>query len=128
MIVDTSAVLAVLFRESGFEILFDKLLATERKGIAAPSLLEATMILTARLGAGAPSMLDRFLQEFELVIISFGEAHWREAARAFSRYGKGQHPAGLNFGDCMSYAVARLADRPLLFVGQDFSQTDIRVA
>ena len=58
-------------------------------------------------------------------VVSFSEAHWREASDAFARYGKGRHPASLNFGDCMSYAVAKLSGAPLLFVGTDFAQTDI---
>jgi ribonuclease VapC len=60
--------------------------------------------------------------------VAFGEPHWRAALEAFRRFGKGRHPAGLNFGDCLSYAVARVAGHPLLFVGNDFSCTDIEVA
>jgi len=60
--------------------------------------------------------------------VSFGEDHWREAARAFRRFGKGRHPAALNFGDCLTYAVARLAGAPLLCVGEDFPQTDLDLA
>lgn len=86
------------------------------------------MVLAARLGTEPQALLDRFLRDFEIVPVTFGEPHWREALEAFRRFGKGRHPAGLNFGDCLSYAVARLAGHPLLFVGNDFSRTDIEVA
>jgi ribonuclease VapC len=59
---------------------------------------------------------------------SFRRAHWRSAVDAFHRFGKGRHPAGLNFGDCMSYATAKLADQPLLCAGADFAKTDLRLA
>lgn len=125
MIVDSSAMVAILLKEPGFELLAKKLLAVSRKGVAAPTLLEASVVLTRRLGVPGLPLIERFTQQFELVVIAFGEAHWRAAAEAFSRFGKGHHPAGLNFGDCMSYATAKLADRSLLFVGDDFTKTDI---
>lgn len=125
MIVDTSALLAILFRESGYEALVEHLLAAERAGIGTPTLAEAALVLTGRLSADPQGTLERFLQEFEIVPIPFGLDHWRTAADAYHRYGKGRHPARLNFGDCMSYAVARLANAPLLFVGNDFTQTDL---
>lgn len=128
MIVDTSAILAVLFREAGWQALVDKLLAAERKGIGTPTLVEASLVLNARLGTTADGMLDRFLQQFELTPVPFGEAHWRAAAEAFRRFGRGRHPAALNFGDCLTYAVARLADRPLLYTGEDFAHTDLAEA
>jgi ribonuclease VapC len=71
------------------------------------------------------AVLDRFLRDFQVTPIAFGELHWLEALEAFRRFGKGRHPAALNFGDCMSYATAKLAGRPLLFVGDDFTRTDI---
>jgi ribonuclease VapC len=86
------------------------------------------MALSARLGVEPQALLDRFLRDFGVVPVVFGEPHWREALDAFRRFGKGRHPAALNFGDCLSYAVARLADHPLLFVGDDFSHTDIEAA
>lgn len=127
MILDTSAILAVLFREALYEQLVDKLLRAERKGVGAPTLVETSLVLTGRLGP-SQGMVDRFLQEFGVIPIPFGEAHWRTGADAFLRYGKGRHPAALNFGDCQSYAVAKLAQQPLLFLGNDFSQTDLTAA
>jgi len=73
-------------------------------------------------------LLERILDELEIQEIPFGEVHWREAVDAFRRYGKGQHAAVLNFGDCMTYAVAQLAGESLLFKGDGFGQTDVEVA
>lgn len=73
-------------------------------------------------------LLVRMLDELQVAEVPFGELHWREAVRAYLRYGRGHHPANLNSGDCMSYAVPRLAQEPLLFVGDDFPATDIRAA
>lgn len=128
MIVDSSALLAVVFREPGYEALLDRLLSAERKGIAAPTLVEVALVLTGRLGRPAETLVERLAQHFELMVIPFGEAHWRAAADAFARYGRGRHPAALNYGDCLSYAAAKLADRPLLYVGEDFGRTDLVAA
>lgn len=128
MILDTSAVIAILFKEPGFESVFQKLADAETIGIGAPTLAETGIVLRARLGRDPGFMLERFLSEFMIVTVPFGEDHWRETVEAYGRYGRGQHPAALNFGDCMTYAVARLAGQPLLFVGADFSKTDIEAA
>lgn len=128
MILDTSAVVAIALREPGYEELVAKLRAASTLGIGTPTLTEAGLVLSARLGVEPQSLLDRFLRDFGVVPVVFGEQHWREALEAFRRFGKGRHPAALNFGDCLSYAAARLAGHPLLFVGNDFSRTDIEVA
>lgn len=128
MIVDTSAILAILLQESGFDALINKLLASESKGVGAPTLVETSLVLGGKLRTESDEIVDRFVQRFDLVILPFGNAHWRAASDAFRRFGKGRHPAALNFGDCLSYATARLAARPLLFVGNDFSQTDLIAA
>jgi ribonuclease VapC len=83
------------------------------------------IVLFAQLQRDARSLLARFLSEASIAIVPFGESHYGAAVDAWLRYGKGRHPAALNFGDCLSYAVARLANEPLLFVGDDFAQTDI---
>lgn len=128
MIVDTSALLAIVIKEAGYESLIDKLLAPGRKGVGTPTLAEAGLVLTGRLEGDADAQVSGILQQFELVPVPFGERHWRTVVEAFHRFGKGRHPAALNFGDCLSYATAKLADRPLLFVGDDFSKTDLRAA
>jgi ribonuclease VapC len=125
MIVDSSVLLAIVFREPGFERLVAEL--TEAGAVAAgtPTLAETGIVLTARLGAAADGMLERMLDEFGVQEIPFGEIHWREAVDAFRRFGKGRHPAALNFGDCLTYATARLAGDPLRFVGGDFARTGL---
>lgn len=128
MIVDASALLAVLFREEGFEAVLERLLADPAPAVGAPTLAEAGIVLAARLGPASHGMLERFLDEVGIQEIPFGEIHWREAVSAYRRFGKGRHPAALNFGDCMTYAVASLAGEPLLFTGGDFAETDLEPA
>lgn len=128
MILDTSAIVAISLREPGYEELVRKLRSASTLGVGAPTLTKAGMVLSTRLGVEPQALLDRFLRDFGIVPVAFGEHHWREALDAFRRFGKGRHAASLNFGDCLSYAAAKLADHPLLFVGGDFSQTDIGVA
>lgn len=94
----------------------------------APTLLETAMVLFAREGEIGRSALSLFLRENGVVSIPFDDRHLALALDAFARYGKGRHPAKLNYGDCMTYATARLADRPLLFLGEDFAKTDLRRA
>lgn len=128
MILDSSVIVAIALREPGYEELVAKLRSAETIGIGTPTLTEAEMVLSARLGVEPQALLDRFLRDFGVEPVVFGELHWREALDAFRRFGKGRHPAALNFGDCLSYAAAKLADYPLLFVGDGFSRTDLAVA
>lgn len=128
MILDTSAIVAILFEEPSHQSLLRKLAGTDRKGVATPTLLESAMVLAKGAKGSTVASLDRFLQAFDLIVIPFSDTHWRAAREAFLRFGKGRHPAALNFGDCMSYATAKLADRPLLYVGEDFGKTDIAAA
>jgi ribonuclease VapC len=74
------------------------------------------------------TLLQRFVQAFDLVIIPFGDLHWQVAMEAYDRFGKGRHPASLNYGDCISYATAKLAGQPLLYKGNDFAKTDVESA
>ena len=126
MIIDTSAIVAMIFREPGYEELIEKISEAEFLGVGTPTLAEAGIVLTARLGTGAKGILSRLAQELGWVEIPFGDDHWREAIEAYERFGRGRHTARLNFGDCLSYATARLSDQPLLFVGKDFTKTDLR--
>ena len=128
MIVDTSAIISVVFKEPGYELLIEKLGAAEYLGIGTPTLAESGIVLTARLGTPGKTILARLLQELHITEIPFGEPHWKEAVDAYERFGRGRHPAKLNFGDCLSYATAKVAGQPLLFVGEDFSQTDVDIA
>jgi ribonuclease VapC len=83
------------------------------------------VVLGRRHGLAGRETLDRFLKERDVVPVPFGRGHWRAAQDAFYRFGKSRHPAALNFGDCMSYAAAKVAGEPLLFTGNDFAKTDI---
>ncbi|MGD2068685.1 MAG: type II toxin-antitoxin system VapC family toxin [Gemmatimonadota bacterium] len=128
MIVDSSALLAVVFREAGYEGVLERLLADPAPAVGAPTLAETGIVLAARLGPAARGVLERFLDEVGIREVPFAELHWREAVDAFRRFGRGRHPAALNFGDCMTYAVASLAGEPLLFRGHDFAETDLEAA
>jgi len=128
VILDSSVVVAITLREPGYQELVSKLQSAETIGIGTPTLTEAGIVLSSRLGVEPQGLLDRFLRDFGVLPVAFGEQHWREALEAYRRFGKGRHPAALNFGDCLSYAAARLAGHPLLFVGEDFPRTDIEAA
>lgn len=125
MILDSSALLALVFQEPGFETLLDRLAGDEVAAVGTPTLTETGIVLSARLGDAANGLLERLLDELDIQEIPFGDIHWREAVDAYRRFGKGRHPARLNFGDCMTYAVAALSGEALLYVGEDFAQTDI---
>lgn len=126
MIVDSSAVVAILLREPGWEPVLDRLTTTPAR-IGAPTLVETGIVLAARLGISGKTLLARFLQESNLTVVPFTDHHWPIAVDAFMRYGKGRHPAALNFGDCLTYAVCRIADEPLLCLGDDFARTDLHL-
>ena len=128
MIVDSSAVIAILLKEPGYERLRDRLAASEQVSIGAPSVVESSLVLCSRLGHAGKTLLARFLQEAEVEVVEFRAEHWTVAADAFIAYGKGRHRAGLNFGDCMTYAIAKLAGEPLLCLGDDFPATDLQLA
>ncbi len=128
MILDASALLAIVFQEAGWEEVLERITSAQAAAAGAPTLAEAGIVLHARLGEDSAGVLERMLDELDIQEIPFGEIHWREAVEAFRRFGKGRHPAALNFGDCMTYAVARLAGEPLLYTGEDFSLTDLECA
>jgi len=125
MIIDASAILAVIGRESGYERIVHQLAASPRTRIGAPTRLEAGIVLTARFGPRGKTALARFLQENSIETIPFDEAHASSALDAYSRFGKGRHPAALNFGDCCTYATAAVAREPLLCIGDHFVWTDL---
>ena len=128
MIVDSSAVIAILLKEPGYERVRDRLAASERVGIGAPTVVESSLVLCSRLGHAGKTLLARFLQEAEIEVVEFTADHWTVAADGFVAYGKGRHRAALNFGDCMTYAVAKFAGEPLLCLGDDFPATDLELA
>ena len=128
MIVDSSAIVAILLKEPGYEPLRDHVAAAKQVSVGAPTVLESSLMLCSRLGHAGKTLLARFLQEAEIEVVEFVADHWMVAADAFLAYGKGRHRAGLNLGDCMTYAVAKLAEEPLLCLGEDFSATDLELA
>jgi ribonuclease VapC len=125
MVLDSSAIVAIHLREPGHERLIDRIDTAEVVVVGVPTLLETAMVLTARLGQDARPMIFAFLRRLEAEVMPFNEEHLDAAATAFIRFGRGRHPAALNFGDCMSYAVASVAGMPLLSTGEDFKRTDI---
>lgn len=128
MILDSSAIVAIFLKEPGFEALVDKLAVAANLGLGAPTATESAIVVGARLGMDGRNLVSRFLHEQDVAIVTFGNDHWRTAADAYARFGRGRHKAALNFGDCLAYAVAKLAGEPLLAVGRDFSQTDLELA
>jgi len=128
VIVDSSAVVAVLKEEPGYEELERRMLEAEALEIGAPTLVESLIVIGHAQGEDGIDAVSRFVSDFGIAIVPFGEAHSKLAAEAFLDYGKGRHPARLNYGDCMTYATARRSGRPLLYTGDDFAQTDIQAA
>lgn len=126
MVIDTSAVLAWLKNEAERERVVAALEAHSTRRMSAVSLLEAHIVVRAREHPAMVEKLHRFLEEIDAIIVPFDETQAGLADIAFQRYGKGQgHPAQLNLGDCAVYALAKFLQEPLLFIGNDFVQTDI---
>jgi len=128
VILDSSAIVAMLLKEPGYERLRDRLEAAEQVRAGAPTVLESSLVLCARLGLAGKTLLARFLQEAEIEVVEFVADHWTVAADAYLAHGKGRHRAGLTFGDCMTYAIAKLAGEPLLCLGDDYPATDLELA
>ena len=128
MIIDTSAMVSILLKEPDHERLFDLLVHDPRPAVSSATLTETGIVLSARLKDDARGVLARFLHEAGIETVPFGESHYFAAVDAWLRFGKGRHPAALNFGDCLSYATASLAGEPLLCVGEDFTKTDLELA
>ncbi len=125
MILDSSAVVAMLIEEDGHRRLVETMESAPVVGIGAPTLVETDMVMLGRFDLPGGGLVAQFLEENHVVVVPFDEDHRRVAAEAFIRYGKGHHPAALNYGDCMTYATAHIADHPLLFTGGDFAETDL---
>ncbi len=128
MIVDTSAVLAILFHEPDAAHFARAITLASSRRMSVATLLETTIVLESRSSAAAGYELDAFLQEAGIELEPVTPEHAQAARRAWRRFGKDNHPAGLNFGDCFAYALAEATREPLLFKGQDFELTDIEVA
>ena len=128
MTLDSSALIAIMFGEPGHLDLVDQILSAGAVRVAAPTLVETSMVFAARRKAATANEVRALVQELGVTVVPFGEREWHAAVDAFLRFGRGRHKAALNFGDCLSYAAAVNANDPLLFVGDDFAQTDITAA
>ena len=125
MVVDTSAIMAILQLEPEAQTFVGLIENASVRLVSAVSILEAGMLAESRKGEDGARELDTFVQQAELHVVAFDEEQASIARTAFRRYGKGRHAAGLNFGDCAAYALARGSGEPLLFKGDDFSRTDV---
>jgi len=128
MVIDSSALIAIMAGEPEWRPLIAAITASSICLVGAPTMMETSMVVLGRHGEGKLQDLRDFCARSAIDVVPFGPEHVDLALDAFRRYGKGRHPAGLNFGDCFSYALAKATGEPLLFKGDDFSQTDIKRA
>ena len=128
MVIDTSVIVAIAFDEPEAAI-FERLIIEDPvRLISAASVFESAMVIESQLGERGGRDLDLWLQKIGAYVIAVEPEHADQARLAWRHFGKGRHPAGLNFGDCFSYALAKMSRQPLLFKGNDFSKTDIAPA
>ncbi len=125
MVIDSSALLAILEGEPERGAFIAAIESAENRLVSAATFLETSIVVEARRGAGGLHHLDQFIELAGIELVPFDRDQALQARRAFSRYGKGRHPAGLNFGDCLTYGLAKVRDETVLFKGDDFSRTDI---
>ncbi len=128
MIVDTSALIALITDEPDAGRVRDAMVKAPQLAISSPNRVEAGLVLGGRGLADPDRFLGEILDRLRIETADFTLAHAQAALAAFTQFGRGRHPAKLNYGDCMAYATAKLAGEPLLFVGDDFAQTDIEAA
>ena len=127
MVIDTSALAAIFFREPEREKFRDAITAAPSRLISAATLLEAGMVIEGRRGSAAGREFDLFVLRSSFQIVSVDAEQAELARSAWRKYGKGRHPAALNLGDCFVYALAKTSGEPILAKGTDFVQTDIQV-
>ena len=127
MVIDTSAIAAILFDEPDAAALEGKIVDDPVRLMSAATFLEATIVIEARLGDPGGREFDLWLHRAEIEILPVDAEQADMARRAWRSFGRGRHPAGLNYGDCFSYALAATHDEPLLFKGDDFTKTDVKV-
>ena len=128
MVVDTSAIVAFALGEPEAGAVARLLAEADALSISAASVLECSLVLGRRFGPIGEEKLDELLREAGIAIVPFDAEQLDLARAAYRRFGKGRHPAQLNYGDCFSYALAKSLDEPLLYVGEDFAQTDVTAA
>lgn len=125
MVIDTSALLAILQDEPERRAFNEAIEAADHRAISTATLVETSIVIEARYGAEGLRDLDQFLSRAQIEVVPFDVEQAHAARRAFSLYGKGRHAAGLNYGDCFPYALAKVLGAPLLYKGSDFAQTDV---
>ena len=128
MVIDTSALVAILLDEPERRAFNEKIEADPRRLLSAVTFVEAALVIEARVGEAGGRELDLFLHRAGVETVPVDADQAEIARRAFRRYGPGRHPAGLNFGDCFAYALVKTTGEPLLFKGDDFGRTDIVAA
>ena len=128
MIIDTSALVSILDQEAEAERLARTIAAASDRMLSAANLVETGIVMQVRRGDEAARDLDLLLAKLKIDIVPVSGKQANLARKAFQHYGRGRHPAKLNFGDCFAYALAKDSSAPLLFKGNDFSQTDIMIA
>lgn len=128
MILDTSAIIAILFTESDARTYAEAIVGAESRRLSAATFVEVAIVVEAQTKGGGSHQLDAFLRRADITIEPVTENHAHIARQAYVDFGKGRHPAGLNYGDCFSYALAKATGEPLLFKGKDFRKTDIASA
>ena len=125
MVIDTSALVAILQDEPERRSFNQAIEAAERRAMSVASFVEASMIIESRYGPDRIRDLDLFIAKAKIELVPVDAEQGHVARTAFREYGKGRHRAGLNFGDCFAYTLAKTLDEPLLFKGTDFALTDI---
>ena len=128
MILDTSAMVAILYREPEAVAFAQLIHDADTCRMSVASLIELTMVIESQLGSDGMRQAEAFLRRADVMIEAVTLVQGELARQAFLDFGKGRHRAGLNFGDCFSYALAKATGEPLLFKGNDFGQTDIKAA
>lgn len=128
MILDTSAIIAILQSEPEADGLIAAMQDAGTLRISAASLVEASIVMYARYGDAGELEVDQFIHRINITVVPVSAEQAELARLAYRKYGKGIHPASLNFGDCFSYALAVFLQEELLFIGEDFSKTDVKIA
>ena len=127
MVIDSSAIIAILQAEPERQTYIEAISSVNYRNMSAVSFVETSLVLVSRFGSKAMQEIDNFIGKAQIRIRSVDENQALIARSAFLEFGKGRHPAQLNFGDCFAYALAKGLDQPLLFKGENFSKTDVKV-
>ena len=128
MVIDSSAILALLMAEPEAEKIATAIDSAPTRLMSVANFLETSIVIESRHGLAGGNKLDELIEKAEISIEAVTLAQAEAARTAYRAFGKGRHPAGLNFGDCFAYALAKITDEPLLFKGDDFTKTDLRKA